>query len=79
MAITANNFAYITLCVFSAARLWIHGDSSMVILCINTFFWAICYTLIVYTNIHMGHFSSLEASDKNRLNIENEKKIEFCY
>lgn len=60
MVMTANNFAYITLCIFSAARLWIHTGSSVAIACINTLCWTASYCTVVYSKIHFGHFSKRE-------------------
>lgn len=62
MVITATSFLYVTLCIFSSARLWIHQGSSVAIVCINTLCWASFHGSLMYGNIHMGHFARKEVN-----------------
>lgn len=58
--VTATNFVYITLCVYSACRVLMLIGSMMVWTCLNTMCWAAFYSLMMYLIIHKGHFSKRE-------------------
>lgn len=60
IVIVANNFAYVTLCMFSLIRLWIEKGSEVAMICINSLFWSSLYSVMIFSIAYVGHFSRRE-------------------
>lgn len=60
MAMIGNNFAYVTLCLFSATRLWIKMGSDVAMMCFNSLLWTSLYGINIYSIAHIGHFTKRE-------------------
>lgn len=64
MMVTATNFVYVTLCVYSACRTLLLAGSYMRLAALNTLGWAFVYGFIMYLIVHLGHFSRREVKFK---------------
>lgn len=60
MFMTANNFAFVILCVFSTARVLISHGLDLVSVGINTLCFVLGHCATIYGICHMGHFARNE-------------------
>lgn len=65
MILTANNFAIIILNIFKAACLLkLEPDAHATLFCVNIFVGTATFSLVIYTIVHLGHFTPREVSWK---------------
>lgn len=61
MLTLSNNYAYITLCIFSVCRIWLIEESNKIFLSLNTLCWSGFYVFMVCGIVWSGHFTKREA------------------
>lgn len=66
MIMTSNNFAIIILNIFSFSKflLKLEPDAHATLFCVNVFVGTATFSLVIYTIVHLGHFTLREVSLK---------------
>lgn len=56
----AVNFGYITLSTFSLFKVWLALGTQAIMVGLNTLIWGCFYAFMIYSIVHMGHFTKKE-------------------
>lgn len=78
MVLTAINFSFITLNMYSSSKMLIQG-SSFILTTVNLLGWVIFYCSFSYGNIHMGHFSKHEVKLKKKFKFIHSFKSRIVF
>lgn len=62
LIVVANNFAYVTICMFSLVRLSLQNLTDVTIIYVTGIPWVLHHFAMMYSIVHVGHYTSKEAS-----------------
>lgn len=57
---TANNFTFVTLTIFTLSKIWHQMDPNLVQLSVMIIMWLITQIILLYVVLHMAHFTRKE-------------------
>lgn len=61
MMMTANNFTFVTLTIFTLSKIWHQNlDPNLVQLSLMIIMWLITHIILLYVVLHMAHFTKKE-------------------